>query len=224
MCGRYNLITDGDALMDFFDLVNRLAWRPRYNVAPSQPVPVIRPGLEGRETILARWGLIPHWARDEKFAYRTINARAKTVAEKPVFRSAFRNRRCLIPATGFYEWQAMNGHKQPYNIHLKNQALFAFAGLWERWLNPKGERIDSCTIIVTEANDALHPIHDRMPVILEPKDYATWLDPKLKDTRTLERLLQSYPSDLMNFYPVSRRVGNPANDDPSLLEPLPETE
>ncbi len=222
MCGRYNLITDAQAFIDAFQVINRLDWCPRYNIAPSQQVPAIRQEPEGRKAVLLRWGLIPHWAKDEKFGYHTINARAETVDRKPAFRAAFKRRRCLIPATGFYEWKKLNRHKQPYNIRLKERELFAFAGLWEHWQSPESKAIESCTIIVTEANEVLKPIHDRMPVILEPGDYNTWLDPANQDVERLRSLLRPYPSDRMAFWPVSRRVGNPANDDPSLIEPLGE--
>jgi putative SOS response-associated peptidase YedK len=220
MCGRYNLATDSQTLVDSFDLVNQLNWKPRYNISPSQEIPAVRQGRAGREGVLLRWGLIPHWAKDEKFGYRTINARAETVAEKPAFRSAFRKRRCLIPATGFYEWRKVDNIKQPYNIRVKDADLFAFAGLWERWVSSEGDAVESCTIIVTEANEALSHIHDRMPVILESDDYDTWLDSDLQDVEAVKPLLRSWPEDWITFYPVSRRVGRPDNDDPSLLKPL----
>lgn len=220
MCGRYNLITDAEAFIDAFQVVNQIQWRPRYNIAPSQEVPAVRQESEGRKAVLLRWGLLPHWARDVKFGYRTINARAETVADKPAFRSAFRKRRCLIPATGFYEWQKRGKHKQPYNIRVKGAELFAFAGLWEHWQSPEGQQVESCTIIVTEANEVLRPIHDRMPVILAPEDYDTWMDPGLQDVNSLHRLLKPYPSERMETWPVSSRVGSPANDDPGLVEPL----
>jgi len=220
MCGRYNLVTDGQAFIDAFQVINRLDWRPRYNIAPSQPVPAIRREAEGRRAVLLRWGLIPHWAKDEKFGYHTINARAETVDRKPTFRAAFKRRRCLIPATGFYEWQKVDRHKQPWNIRLRDRELFAFAGLWEHWQGEDGKEIESCTIIVTDANEALRPIHDRMPVILDPADYDTWLDPETTDASRLKPLLGPWPAEAMECWPVSRRVGNPANDDPALLEPL----
>ena len=220
MCGRYNLIADAQAFIDAFQVINRLPWRPRYNIAPSQEVPAIRQEAEGRKAVLLRWGLIPHWAKEEKFGYHTINARAETVDTKPAFRSAFRRRRCLIPATGFYEWRQVNRHKQPYNIRLKERELFAFAGLWEHWQSPEGKEIESCTIIVTDANEVLKPIHDRMPVILDPDQYDTWLDPSIRDADALKSLLKPYPAERLEFWPVSRRVGNPANDDPSLIKPV----
>lgn len=220
MCGRYNLITDARALVDFFSLDNSLEIQPRYNIAPSQGVPAVRQKGEGREISLLHWGLIPHWAKDKKIGYRMINARAETVADKPSFRAAFRRRRCLVPATGFYEWRAVTGGKQPYNIQVGEGKLFAFAGLWESWKGMDGEVLESCTIIVTEANEVIRPIHERMPVILDPADYAAWLDPGLHDRTVLQSLLGPCPPGWINCYPVSPRVGSAANDDAALVEPL----
>jgi len=171
-------------------------------------VPAIRQAEAGREAVLLRWGLIPYWAKDEKFGYHTINARAETVDRKPAFRSAFKRRRCLIPATGFYEWKKLNRHKQPYHIRVKDRELFAFAGLWEHWRSPEGKAIESCTIIVTDANEVLKSIHDRMPVILDPGDYDTWLDPDNRDVDRLRSLLRPYPPNRMEFWPVSWKAGS----------------
>jgi putative SOS response-associated peptidase YedK len=220
MCGRYNLITDAKALVDFFQIRNSLDLKPRYNIAPSQEVPAVRQGKGGRELAMLRWGLIPHWAKDEKIGYRMINARAETVAKKPSFRTAFRLRRCLIPATGFYEWKPVPGGKQPYNIRIGDGELFAFAGLWEHWEGQGGRIVESCTIIVTDANEAVRPLHDRMPVILDPAEYETWLDSDLHDPAVLQPLLRPCPSEWITYYPVSRRLGNPANDGPDLVQPL----
>ena len=220
MCGRYNLITDAQALADFFSLSNSLALKPRYNIAPSQEIPAVRQIGAARELALLRWGLIPHWAKEEKIGYRMINARAETVAEKPSYRTAFRQRRCLIPATGFFEWKRVNGGKQPYNIRIVEGNLFAFAGLWEHWKGGDGKVVESCTILVTDANEVIRPIHDRMPVILDPDDYRTWLDPGLHDPAKLKPLLRPCPSEWIEYYPVSRRVGNPANDDPECVRLL----
>jgi len=222
MCGRYNLVTDAEGLADFFDLVNQIEWRPRYNIAPSQPILAIRPSPAGREGVLMRWGLIPFWAKDAKIGYHTINARAETVDQKPAYRAAFRRRRCLIPATGFYEWRQCGRGKQPYVIRVRGGGLFAFAGLWESWKDPDGGEIESCSIIVTDANEALKPIHDRMPVILDPEVYERWLDPDNEDHRALKGFLRPYPSDRLEMWPVSRRVGNPSFDDPGLIESVPD--
>jgi len=214
MCGRFNLIADADALVDFFELGQAMGLQPRYNIAPSQDVAVVRETGGGRALSMLRWGLIPSWAKDPKIGYRMINARAETVAEKPSFRVALRRRRCLIPATGFYEWKVVPGGKQPYNIQLGHGRIFAFAGLWERW-----QGVESCTIIVTEANKAISAIHDRMPVILDPSDYKAWLDPQLQDTALLQPLLQPCPPGWINSYPVSPLVGNPKNDGPECVAP-----
>jgi putative SOS response-associated peptidase YedK len=166
------------------------------------------------------WGLIPSWAKDKTIGHHTINARAETVAEKPTFRASFRKRRCLIPATGFFEWQATNGHKQPYNIRVGDGKLFAFAGLWEHWEPKDQPPIESCTIIVTEANDAVAPIHDRMPVILHPDTYNTWLDPNYREKEALKALLKPCPVHWINAYPVSTHVNKPQNDDAACVARL----
>ena len=170
---------------------------------------------------MTRWGLIPSWAKDLKIGYSTINARAETVDTKPSFRSAFKKRRCLVPADGFYEWQKVDSSKQSYRITLKDEGIFAFAGLWELW---KGEeKIESFTIIVTDANDFLRPIHDRMPVILEPADYDFWLDGEVQSVETLKGLLKPYSSEKMTTYPVSKRVNSPKNDDPACIVAVGDT-
>src|SRR5258708_32718983 len=179
MCGRYTLAESPRKLAKRFD-VPETPDLPfdgqRFNIAPTQQVPIVGLGKEAREMTLARWGLIPSWAKDSKIGNSLINARADTVAEKPAFRSAFKRRRCLIPADGFYEWKTGEKVKQPYYIHLKDGQPFAFAGLWEQWEPPEGESVRSCAIITTDANDLMRPLHHRMPVILDPKHYATWLD------------------------------------------------
>jgi putative SOS response-associated peptidase YedK len=179
----------------------------------------LNPKTEQRELSLLRWGLIPFWAEDPKIGYSTINARAETVATKPSFREAVKKRRCLVVADGFYEWQKTDGQKQPYLIHLKDNSPFAFAGLWERW--KRGEQaIESCSIIVTEPNAVLEPIHDRMPVILSPDDYGLWLDPDVEDGKRLQSLLRPYPPDEMEAYPISTLVNNPGNDQQECVEPV----
>lgn len=219
MCGRYSLTKPPEAMRRLFQF--RRALRnlpPRYNIAPTQDAPVVRLSADGeRELAMLRWGLVPSWSQDPKSGYSTINARAETVAEKPAFRSAFKSRRCLVPADGFYEWQKVDTRKQPYRIAMKDDGLFAFAGLWERW--EKGETIESFTIIVTQANDLLKPIHDRMPVILDPLDYEPWLDTGTSPAAA-QKLLRPFPSDAMRAYPVSTRVNSPRNDDASVIEAL----
>lgn len=220
MCGRYNLISDAQALVDFFEVRNRLEITPRYNIAPTQDAPVVRADGAQRKLTLLRWGLIPHWAKDIKIGYHTINARAESVARKPAFRDAFHHRRCLVPATGFYEWKATAHGKQPYNIRIGEGRLFAFAGLWERWQRGTDQPVESFTIIVTGANETVLPLHDRMPVILHPRDYDTWLDPGLEDPARLQPLLRPCPASWLNYYPVDRRLNSPSCEGPECMAPL----
>jgi len=197
---------------------------PRFNIAPSQPVAVVRlaPGLHDsrRELVQLRWGLIPSWAKDPAMGNRMINARAETVAEKPAFRAALRRRRCLIPADGFYEWQRTGGQKQPYFIHLRDDRPFAFAGLWEAWEGPDHAAVESCTILTTGPNELILPIHNRMPVILAPDAYQLWLDPALQQPGQLEDLLVPYPADEMTAQPVSTYVHSPAGEGPKCIQPV----
>ncbi len=166
---------------------------------------------------MLRWGLIPSWAKDPSIGNKMINARAETVSEKPSFRSAFKKRRCLIVADGFYEWQKTDGGKQPFHIKMNDSSPFAFAGLWETW-DKDGEAIRSCSIITTDANDLMNEIHHRMPVILHPEDYGVWIDSGFEEKEALMELLKPYPSDEMEAYAVSRRVNKPSNNEPSVLE------
>jgi putative SOS response-associated peptidase YedK len=193
--------------------------QPNYNVAPTQEVPAVVAGNGGGERRLEmlRWGLIPSWADDPGIGARMINARSETVAEKPSFRRAFKERRCLIPADGFYEWQKTNGGKQPHYIRMKNGRPFAFAGLWESWKGD-GNEIRSCTILTTNPNDVAGEIHNRRPVILPPEGYEVWLDPDVRETDQLLSLLAPYPHGDMEAYPVSRRVNSPSNNEPSCVE------
>jgi putative SOS response-associated peptidase YedK len=213
MCGRFTLRTPAKDIAEFFDLGDVPELRPRYNIAPTQKVAAVRLDRESekRELAFLHWGLIPSWADDPKIGHRPINARAETVATKPSFRNAFKKRRCLIVADGFYEWRKTNDKKQPFLIHKKDDCPFAFAGLWEHW---KGDEkaIESCTIIVTEANDLMKPIHDRMPVILDPADYDLWLDPEFGDREKLEAMLRPYSGGDLESYPVSTVVNKPQND------------
>lgn len=218
MCGRYTLSQPAEAIASVFQL-DEVKSEPRYNIAPSQLVPTLyQTESHARQFQMLRWGLIPAWAKDPAIGNKLINARSETVAEKPSFRSAFRHRRCLIIADGFYEWRRQEGKKQPFYFRLQD-GLFAFAGLWEHWQDPDGEVIDSCTILTTQANEILQPIHDRMPVILNPKDYDLWLDPMQKPEQ-LQQLLQPYSSTAMTCYPVSTKVNKPTNDTPELINSL----
>ena len=193
---------------------------PRFNVAPTQAVPVIINDAGRNKLITARWGLIPSWAKDPAIGVKLINARAETVDEKPAFRNSFNHRRCLIPADGFYEWQKVAGGKQPYRITLAAGSLFAFAGLWEQWRDPSGDPVFSCTIITCAANELTKPIHQRMPVILARQVEQAWLDRELKNRLMLKEWLVPYPPGAMTAYPVSTLVNSPRHDDSRLILPL----
>ncbi len=222
MCGRFSLGATASQLIDLFNLTEIPPWGPRYNIAPTQEVLVVvkPPEHPDRKAGLHRWGLIPSWAKDRSIGNQLINAQAETAATKPAFRAAYRKRRCLILADGFYEWKKEGRHKQPYYIRLLNGRPFAFAGLWEHWDGGQGPAIDSCTILTTTPNDLLRPLHHRMAVILAPGDYALWLDPALQGVDRLQPLLRPYPAEAMTAYPVSTRVNNPANDHPECVEPI----
>jgi putative SOS response-associated peptidase YedK len=220
MCGRFVRTTPIHELAELFIFPETADQPPRYNIAPTQPVAVVRAttGSRHRELAFLHWGLIPSWSQDPKIGDRMINARSETAAGKPSFRSAFRKRRCLIPTDGFYEWQKTGGKKRPYFIHRADAKPFAFAGLWEHW-EGDGEVIESCTILTTEANELMRPIHDRMPVILLAEDYDRWLDPKLDKPEAVQPLLRPYPSEALAAYPVTPLVNNPRNDRPECLKP-----
>jgi putative SOS response-associated peptidase YedK len=219
MCGRFTQAADGEVIAQVFQLPEVPELAPRYNIAPTQDVAAVRAAEGGgRELVHIHWGLIPSWAKERAMGAGMINARAETLAEKPAFRSAFRARRCLIVADGFYEWQKTGGRKQPHFIAFRDLRPFAFAGLWERWRGEGGEVVESCTIVTTEANELLAPIHDRMPVILDPGDFASWIDPAEKGPESIARLLRPYPPDQLQAYPVSFFVNNPANDTPACRE------
>jgi putative SOS response-associated peptidase YedK len=218
MCGRYTLASPTERLAEEFGAdASSIALAPNYNVAPTQKVAaVLEEGGQRRLEVL-RWGLIPPWADDPGIGSRMINARSETAPGKPSFRRAFRERRCLIPADGFYEWQRTNGAKQPYYIHMEDGRPFAFAGLWESWSKGEGE-IRTCTILTTGANALVGEVHDRMPVILAHDAYDVWLDPA-SERDELTGLLAPYPVDEMEAYPVSRFVNSPSNNDPRCIEP-----
>jgi putative SOS response-associated peptidase YedK len=221
MCGRFTLRAKPSALSEEFDLHEVPNLRPRFNIAPNQPVAVVRFDLhEGaRRFDFLTWGLVPSWADDAGIGDRLINARAETVAEKPAFRHPFRTRRCLVIADGFYEWQRQDGWKRPFFVHMKDDRPFAFAGLWEHWEKDE-EPIYSCVLLTTDANEVLAPIHDRMPVILPRSAYDLWLDPSVHDPKRLEPLLVPFPADQMEAYPVSRLVNDPGNDVPECMAPV----
>ncbi len=220
MCGRYVLVADPNIIQQSFNLDTIIEFAPRYNIAPTQYVPVIT-NERPKALDLYRWGLIPSWAKDESIGNKMINARADGVAEKPSYRSAFKRRRCLVPATGFYEWQKGDGKtKTPMFIHPTDQDVFAFAGLWEVWHSSDGSELRTFTIITTDANDFMRPIHDRMPVILHKADYDLWLEPGEVPAAKLQPLLRGYESSKMTAYEVSRAVNTPMIDEPQLIEPV----
>jgi len=222
MCGRFALKALPSELITRFGLDEWVDFTPRYNIAPSLTVPVVRQdGAGRRSTVMARWGLLPSWAKDGQGMPRPINAKSETAALKPMFRHAFRKSRVLVPADGFYEWKTLAGKKQPYLIRMRDGLSFGMAGLLERWQGPDGEAL-SFAVLTTRPNQLMAQIHDRMPVIVKPEDYARWLDPELSDVEELQGLLGPYPERLMEAYPVSRRVNYPKNDDTDLMAPATE--
>lgn len=222
MCGRYTLSQSAAALAERFQLDEVPSLESHYNVAPTDSVATIVVDQHSRKRLLRllQWGLIPAWAKDPKVGSKMINARAETVHEKPSFRTAFRHRRCLVLADGFYEWQRSQGKKQPYYIRMKDGQPFAFAGLWEHWQGPDGVVIDSCTHLTTEPNELVRPLHNRMPVILRPEDYDLWLDSEVQQPEQLQPLLCPYPPEEMVAFPVSTQVNNPAVNAPELIEAI----
>jgi len=221
MCGRFSLgatVRVGQV----FDVPGWPDPAPRYNIAPGQDIAAVIQNRETarREVRSQRWGLVPSWAKDGSIGNRLINARAETVAAKPAFRKLFRERRCLVPADGFYEWERQGRRRQPWHIRLRDARPFAFAGLWDRWQPAEGAPVESVTIVTTEPNALVGRIHDRMPVILPGTEYGLWLDPAVKDVERLQALLRPYPEDEMLAYPVSTQVNNPANDSPDMIVPL----
>jgi putative SOS response-associated peptidase YedK len=226
MCGRFTLHTSPSQLAELFDLPETPLLVPRYNIAPTQPVGIVRLNSQmgQREWALVHWGLVPSWSKDPSIGARLVNARAETVDEKPSFRAAFRRRRCLVPADGFYEWQRTGGQKQPYHIQIGDGQPFAFAGLWEYWEGADGSGLESCTILTTGANELMAPIHDRMPVVVAPEDYADWLGPGTEQDKRelsqLRHLLRPYPAELMRAVPVSPFVNNARNEGEACIAPI----
>ena len=232
MCGRYSQTQSAETIAEAFLLEAMPELIPRYNIAPTQNVStvLVTPEQPSRQHHLLRWGLIPSWAKDKTMGNRLINARAETIAEKPSFRAAFKRRRCLILADGFYEWRRSESskQKQPFYFQMRDRPRtdgsvrmpFAFAGLWEHWQDSAGEIINSCTILTTEANELLRTIHHRMPVILNPVDYDLWLDPTVQEADVLHPLLRPYAAAKMMAYPVSTLVNSPKNNHPDCIEPV----
>jgi len=223
MCGRYRLSRRKQIIEEHFDAVSgEEDWGPRYNIAPTQPIPVIRqnPREPVRELSLVRWGLIPSWAKDASVAAKMINARSETAAAKPAFRDALRFRRCLAPADGFYEWVRTGKAKQPYCFEVNGGELFAFAGLWDRWRDAGGKIIETCSILTTAPNEVAAAVHDRMPAILDPDGYDLWLDPGMTDAGPASELLKPCDARLMRCYPISMRINRVANDDEECSAPM----
>ncbi|MEZ4868405.1 MAG: SOS response-associated peptidase [Caldilineaceae bacterium] len=218
MCGRFTLYASPEQLATLFDLPEEPILAPRYNIAPTQPVALVRMDTkgEGREWALTHWGLIPSWSKDPSIGARMINARSETAPEKPSFRAAFKRRRCLVPASGFYEWKKEGRTKQPYYITTPDGAPFAIAGLWEYWEGADGSALESCTLLTTDANDLMAPLHNRMPVIIDPADYAEWLGSGKDETpqylSRLQHLLRPYHEEGLVTYPVSSYVSNARNE------------
>ena len=219
MCGRYTLTTDLSFLQARFKFESAgLAYKPRYNTAPTQEVLTVAKNGEKHAQYM-RWGLIPFWAKDMKIGYRMINAQAESVAEKPSFRTAFKKRRCLVLADGFYEWKKNGTKKTPMRITLKDQEPFAFAGMWDSWKSPEGEMVRSCTIITTTPNELIEPIHNRMPVILPQESEEIWLDATIEDPKVLSSMLIPFPAGSMEAYVVSDLVNSPKNETPDCIAP-----
>jgi putative SOS response-associated peptidase YedK len=218
MCGRYELHTHPAALALAFGLTHPPALAARYNIAPMQNVPIVRRNAAGeRELVQVRWGFVPRWAKDPSIGARMINARSETVAERPAFRNAYQRHRCLLPADGFYEWRQGAVGKQPMRIARVDGQSFGMAGLYERWLSPEGDVLDTCAILTTRANARLRALHDRMPVIVPPEHYDQWLDAA---NHEVDELFAPAPDDALSAHPVSTRVNAVRNDDPSLIEPI----
>ena len=218
MCGRYTVIASPEVLRALFGYAEQPNFPPRYNVAPTQPIAIVRLMNGKRQFALVRWGLLPSWAKDPKAFSLLINARGETVTEKPAYKAAMKRRRCLIPADGFYEWKAAGHRKQPYYVRAKSGTPLAFAGLWETWTGPNGEELETAAIVTTDANQTLAPIYDRMPVVIAPEQFDLWLGGPDEDTAAASALIRPAPDDLLEAIPVSSDVNRVANDNPKLIE------
>ena len=220
MCGRYAFFSPAEAVRRAFAVEAVPALEPRYNIAPTQGVPAVREGPDGKRSVaLLHWGLVPSWAKDRAVGSRMINARSETLAERPAFRRAYRSRRCILPADGWYEWQPGPSGKQPWFICAQDRGLLGLAGLWESWRADDGGTLESCTIITTDASASVAHIHHRMPVVLPTEAFGPWLDTGKQDPRDLDRWLGPCDPALLRAYPVSRRVNNPRHEGPGLVEP-----
>jgi len=222
MCGRYVIISSPELIRQLLGYLEQPNFPPRYNVAPTQPVPVVRIEQGQRHFVLLRWGLIPSWVKEPREFALLINARGETVNDKPAFRNAMKRRRCLLPADGFYEWKGERGAKRPYFVRRKDRAPFAFAGLWESWIGPNGEEMESAAIVTTQASPAIMPIHDRMPVMLGPDNFERWLDCANVEEREAAGLIAPVADEEIEAYEISSKVNRVANDSPDLLDPVSE--
>jgi putative SOS response-associated peptidase YedK len=223
MCGRFSRTYTYEDLREYFRLAEGFHLEPRYNIAPSQEVAAVRVEEDKRRLVLLRWGLIPFWADDPKIGYKMINARSETAHKTPAFRAAFRGRRCIITASGFFEWDHRAGDRQPYYIHRIDGKPMAFAGLWEHWENKEGNAvIESCAILTTDAGEPVMKLHDRMPVILEPEFFDLWLDPEEHRVERLRELLQPAGPGVLSMYPVSKLVNKASNEEEKCIEQVGE--
>jgi putative SOS response-associated peptidase YedK len=221
MCGRYFLHSSADKLAKLFGEMPMPLLEPRYNIAPTQPVPIVRQDHNGRrEMVLVRWGLIPAWSKGPDSRFSMINARVETVAQKPAYRNAFRYRRCLVPADGFYEWRSAGGKKQPFVLRPSDGRPLALAGLWEHWQDADGNELASCTILVGEADAQVKKVHERMPVVVDPAAFDLWLDIRSQKPQPLETLLAAQRAPALTVYSVGRAVNNPRLDQPDLIAAL----
>jgi putative SOS response-associated peptidase YedK len=221
MCGRFTFAICPELLAEIFGVTVLRKLHPRYNIAPSQQALIIRNAATGgRYLSSVRWGLVPHWAKDITIGNRLINARCETAHEKPAFRLAIRARRCIIPASGFFEWASTPSGKSPHYLTMRDGAPLAFAGIWDSWKNPEGEITETCAILTTTANSLMAPLHDRMPVLLHPTEFELWLDRSMNKPEKLQRLYQPYPSELLREWEVTTLVNNPANETPDTIVPV----
>lgn len=220
MCGRYTFTSAPEAIRQLFGYLEQPDFPPRYNIAPTQPIAIVRLAEDVRHFALVRWGLLPSWVKDPKVFSLLINARGESISDKHAFKSAMKYRRCLVPADGFYEWQRDGERRRPFYVRAKSGSPLAFAGLWEVWTGPNGEEVETAAIVTTRANGTLSPIHDRMPVIVPPKAFDLWLNCQEVDATTAAALIAPAPDDFLEAYEISPAVNRTANDSPRLLDPV----